>query len=223
MMTNNSSFSLPNLRWPLTLVLASALGCAAEDEPGLDTSTGGDTAGTTSHDHPNDESADSEHSTGMAGSTGSSPMDSSGSPATDTGSEDSTGDTGDAVTNSIVGSITRTAEPTGSGMGSVYVAVFADNPITNMEAAVVGQAVLEDIDMTDASRAFTYIIEDVPVRPEAYHVIAFLDDDANADAAAPGPDMGDLVTLDGAGSPTVIVTAGDPVAFNLVLNAVMPF
>jgi hypothetical protein len=83
--------------------------------------------------------------------------------------------------------------------------------------------VLADADLSDPTTVLVYLIEGLPVRPEPYHVVAFLDDDGNASMDAPGPDMGDLVTLDGTGAPTVVVTPGDPVPMNLVLNAVMPF
>lgn len=194
--------------WLATLALAAA--CSSDDPPddaALDT-------GTTETDPTGTSASASDASTSSAAT---------GTPDSSGADDPSTDDTGPAELGAIGGSITRTAEPTGGGLGTVYVAVFADNPITTMGAATLGQAVIEDADLTDPTTALTYTVEGLPVRSEPYHVVAFLDDDANASMDAPGPDMGDLVTLDGTGTPTVVVTPGDPVPMDLVLNAVMPF
>jgi hypothetical protein len=196
--------------WLAALVLAAA--CSTDDpadddalDAGVTETEAADTAGT--------DAASSDADTTTASS----------STPDSTGDASSSDDTGPAELGAIAGSITRTAEPTGGGVGTVYVAVFSDNPITSMDAATLGQAVLEASDLTDPTTALTYLIEGLPARDEPYHVVAFLDDDANASMDAPGPDMGDLVTLDGTGTPTVVVTPGDAVPMNLVLNAVMPF
>lgn len=218
--TMTSTLPLPSSRlalhaWLLALALTTACtGDEPSDDAALDT---GASEGTNAAADTNGSEAEpSDASTSTTPEPGT----------TDSGEDPSTGDPGDpgeAELGAIAGSITRTAEPTGGGVGTVYVAVFAENPITNMQAATLGQDVLEGSDLTDPTNALTYIIDGLPARDEPYHVVAFLDDDGNASMDAPGPDMGDLVTLDGTGTPTVVVTPGAPVPMNLVLNAVMPF
>lgn len=206
------SSSLAMGAWLLALVLTNACtGDEPSDDTALDTGASGGTNAAT--DTNGSEAASSDASTTDTPEPGT----------TDSGDDPSTGDPGEAELGAIAGSITRTAEPTDGGLGTVYVAIFAENPITNMQAPTLGQAVLEGSDLTDPTAVLTYVIDGLPARDEPYHVVAFLDDDANASMDAPGPDMGDLVTLDGAGTPTVVVTPGDPVPMNLVLNAVMPF
>lgn len=215
--TMTSTLSHPSSRiamsaWLLALTLTTACtGDEPSDDAGLETSASEGTNAAADTSGSEAESSDASTSTTPDPGT------------TDSGDDPSTGDPGEAELGAIAGSITRTAEPTDGGLGTVYVAVFAENPITNMQAPTLGQDVLEGSDLTDPTAVLTYVIDGLPARDEPYHVVAFLDDDANASMDAPGPDMGDLVTLDGTGTPTVVVTPGDPVPMNLVLNAVMPF
>lgn len=125
---------------------------------------------------------------------------------------------------SLVGSIRRTAEPRAGGVGHVYVAVFDRDPVLNRDDAVlVGRALVEDADLRAPDATVSYRVNEVPPRAEPYFVTAFLDDNGTVDAANPGPDRGDLVSLDGLASPSVTVDRAGDVPFDIVLNANLPF
>ena len=93
-------------------------------------------------------------------------------------------------------------------------------------AQVVGNALLEDVDLSAAGASVAYAIDGIPPRAEDYYVIAFLDDNGNVDTSDPssaGPDRGDLVSLNGVSTPKVsLPTAGDH-THDIDLNLVMPF
>ena len=95
----------------------------------------------------------------------------------------------------LEGSVTRSAMPTAGGDGDVYIALFDRDPVLDAEGAVaVGSGFLEDADLSADGAAVPYAIEDIPVRPEPYFVIAFMDDNDNVDPEDmenAGPDSGD--------------------------------
>lgn len=129
-------------------------------------------------------------------------------------------------TANLTGAITRSAEPQNGGVGNIYVAVFANNPISDMSQAPVARALIEDVDMTASDASVAYTVPDVPVRGEPYHVVAFLDDNGTVDPTDPsaaGPDMGDLITMNGLAVPTVTVTEPGAVELDLVLSFAFPF
>lgn len=157
-----------------------------------------------------------------------------GSPGSDAGGvmdgggvDAATGDdAGAAVTSTLMGEVTRTAEPRAGGVGHLYIGVFDQDPVTDRETAtVVGRVIVENADMSASGARIPYAVEGIPARAEPYYVSAFLDDNMNAgtDPATAGPDRGDLVTLDGLGSPSVTVPSADPVTFEIVLNTNLPF
>jgi hypothetical protein len=126
----------------------------------------------------------------------------------------------------LTGNVLRKAltKPQNGGKGDVYVAVFDHDPVTDRASAkVVGQTIVHDADMTADTAAVPYAVEAIPPRSEPYFVIAFLDDNHSAKAAAPGPDKGDLVSLDGLASPKVTLATPTAVSLDLPLNTVLPF
>ena len=125
---------------------------------------------------------------------------------------------------SLVGVVTRTAEPRAGGVGHLYVAVFDRDPVLDRDSArVVGNARVDDADMRDPGAAIPYRVDELPPRSEPYFVIAFLDDNANVDPSAPGPDRGDLVSLNGLSAPSVTAAGPEDVALDIVLNTTLPF
>lgn len=126
----------------------------------------------------------------------------------------------------VSGVITRSVAPEQDGVGNLYVAIFAEDPISNMMQAPVGQALIENANMAAADAEIAYSIADVPVRGAAYHVVAFLDDDGTAntmDPAEAGPDTGDLISLNGLATPTVTVSSPGEVELDIVLSLAFPF
>lgn len=125
---------------------------------------------------------------------------------------------------SLVGVVTRTAEPRAGGVGHLYVAVFDRDPVLDRDSArVVGNARVDDADMREPGAAVPYRVDGLPPRSEPYFVIAFLDDNANVDPSAPGPDRGDLVSLNGLSAPSVTAAGPGDVALDIVLNTNLPF
>lgn len=127
---------------------------------------------------------------------------------------------------SLTGKVQRKplTKPQNGGKGDVYVAVFDRDPVLDREnAKVVGQVIVADADMTADTASVAYTIEGLPPRAEPYAIVAFLDDNHTASGATPGPDKGDLVSLDGIAAPKVTVSKAGVTTFDLALNAVLPF
>ena len=122
--------------------------------------------------------------------------------------------------------MTRSAMPTAGGDGDVYIALFDRDPVLDAEGAVaVGSGFLEDADLSADGAAVPYAIEDIPVRPEPYFVIAFMDDNDNVDPEDmenAGPDSGDLLSLRGLASVSVTLDAPGEHALDIDLNSVLP-
>lgn len=132
-----------------------------------------------------------------------------------------------APTATLSGDVVRTTEPKAGGVGNLFIAVFESDPVVSMRtAAPVGQALVSDADMSADDAAIAYEVVGIPVRPEPYFIVAFLDDNGNAtvdDPAAAGPDRGDLVSLQGLASPSVSLDHAGVTTYDIVLNIAMPF
>ncbi len=126
-----------------------------------------------------------------------------------------------------MGTIARSAMPDGDATGNVFVALFDRDPVSNMSTAqVVGQVMIENANLAAAGATVAYVLDDVPMRPEEYFMIAFLDDNGNVDLSNPdgaGPDRGDLVSLNGVSAPRVTVATPGDHTHDIDLNLVMPF
>ncbi|GAB5543086.1 MAG: hypothetical protein RLO52_26805 [Sandaracinaceae bacterium] len=154
------------------------------------------------------------------------PAPDAGPPAEPDAGDPPAPDAAAGMTGGLAGVVTRTAMPRAGGVGHLYLAVFDRDPVTNRDTAmVVGRVIVEDADMSSADAAIPYAIDGIPPRAEPYFVSGFLDDNMNAgtDPETAGPDRGDLVTLEGFGSPTVTVSSAETVAYDIVLNTNLPF
>ena len=128
---------------------------------------------------------------------------------------------------SLVGFVQRTTtQPAHGGIGSVYVAVFDGNPVTDSASAVVvARTLLPNEDLSAENAQVAYRIDDVPVQSTAYQVIAFLDDANAVSASDPAPASGDLISLDLSGGISGIpLTVSQPgqITLDLPLNAQTP-
>jgi len=145
----------------------------------------------------------------------------------DPGPDDPDADPGPGGGASLTGAITRSAAPMGDAVGDIYVALFDRDPVLDMDnAVVVGRVLIEDANLAAAGASVAYTLPDVAPRGDDYYLVAFLDDNGTVDAADPdaaGPDMGDLVSLDGLAAPRVEVTTPGSHAHDIVLNSVLPF
>lgn len=191
------------LAFPLATLALVALGCGSADEAST-ASTAADAAPPVTAD---------------AGTTPTTP----GADAGSTTVSDAGTTTGGAT---LTGKVKRvaTTNPSAGGKGPIYVAVFDSDPVTNRQnARSVGNALIADADMSSATAAVDYTITNLPPRSQQYFVIAFLDDNKNATTAAPAPDRGDLVSMDGFSAPKVTLATATSVTLDLNLTMALPF
>ncbi len=128
------------------------------------------------------------------------------------------------TTGTLFGVVTRSAAPAAGGVGGLYLAVFDGDPLSGGQ--LVANSLIEGADMTAGDVSIAYQIEDIPVRPEDYFVIGFLDDNGTVnpnDESTQRPDRGDLVSLQGFGAPKVTVDSPGETEFDIDLNVNMPF
>ncbi len=126
----------------------------------------------------------------------------------------------------LSGNVTRSVAPTAGGVGNLFIALFEQDPVTSMNPpAPVGQVLIENADMSGDGAAIAYEIPNVALRADPYFIVAFLDDNGTAamDPASAGPDMGDLVSLSGLASPSVVINQAGVVQQDIDLNLAMPF
>ena len=128
-----------------------------------------------------------------------------------------------ATRTALFGSVTRTAKPMNGGKGNLYVAVFEGNPVVDAKnARLLGQKLIPDVDFTDMSVSIPYRIDGILAAQRPTQVLAFLDDNHTASTQQPGPDAGDLVTLEGLGGIKVTLMPDQDNSRDLVLNAIIP-
>lgn len=139
------------------------------------------------------------------------------------GGDGGTGGVSDSA--SLEGQIGRTARiPSGlDGIGNVYIAVFSDNPVTNMNAEALANTLIMDADLSVDGTGISYRVDNIPVSNEPRYVVAFLDDDGNVSQEDPSPKKPDLIAFDGISPISVTLATPGVTKLDLVLNAEMPF
>jgi hypothetical protein len=121
--------------------------------------------------------------------------------------------------------VVRTADIQEDGKGDLYVAVFTQNPVdlnAPDDLLPVAQVLIEDIDFNIASSGAPYVLEGIEPQNQPFFAIAFFDDNDNLDPNDPGPDKGDLVSLDGLSGIEIYIDQPGDYSLDLELNAVMP-
>jgi len=219
-----------------TAVLLLCIATAACSDSDSSTSSGGSTDTGAAHgDGANtDGNADDEDTGDVDGSdsppsptdsdastSGDDDADTSGAPGTDTDTDaDTDGDTGSGSAHAVSGSVLRSVAP-GEGndaVGTLYLSLLA-----SCDAGGVSEhgVELQDADLSANGASVAFAFEDVG--PGTYFLTGFLDDNANFDGA--GPDLGDLVAVDGIGPGCVEVNVQDEDVGGLTvdLNFVMIF
>ena len=125
----------------------------------------------------------------------------------------------------LLGTVTRSAEIQEDGVGDLYVALFDANPV-DLQATepplLVSQLRITALDLNEDEVSTGYVLEAIPPREEPYFVITFFDDNGTINEEEPGPDKGDLVSLDGLSAVEVILDSPGNFERDLVLNVVMP-
>lgn len=162
--------------------------------------------------------------TGVVADTGA--VTDSGPVATDTGVAVTDGAVTETASGaSLSGTVTRKAgtKPSAGGKGSLYIALFDGNPITDMMGAkLVARALIENVDMNPDGASIPYRIDGIPPSATERQVVAFLDDNKTASATNPAPDKGDLVTIEIPAFSGVKVKVAADTKLDLQLNAAIP-
>lgn len=137
--------------------------------------------------------------------------------------DDDGGDEGSTTPTGIAGTVSRGASATiavgRDGIGTVYVAAFAE---CSLDAELLGVVALPNADLSDPANEVAFMIDDIAA--DTVHLAVFLDDDGDADPMAPLPDGGDLVLTDVAGDGVLTCqeeAVGDQ-GIELVLNVAEP-
>jgi hypothetical protein len=220
----------------LELILGMALGaCAAEDNgsTAVTSAAPGDGSGASMDDGDDGESdtGDPEGDESNGGgdeSTSDDPSPETGASASasasdDGGEEESSGggEGGDPSTG-VRGAVIRSVAPAAGqdAIGTLYVGLLVE--CTADSASAGGATPIEGADLSADGSQVLY--EVTGIAAGTYYLVAFLDDNLNADAADPYADSADLVTAEGFAPGCVEVTVVDgqmttapaPVNLNLV-------
>jgi hypothetical protein len=83
--------------------------------------------------------------------------------------------------------------------------------------------IIPGVDMNPDDVAIPYKLLDVPVRKEPSFIVAFLDDNGTVNSDKPGPDKGDLLSLEGLSAPKITVDQPGPQSYDITLNTYLPF
>ncbi len=215
---------LHGLTHAAALLFALPLGCddSTTPETGVETGTSGDAATSGGTESPNDATTSGREGTSGTTSTSEEPQATTdGTAADDSSSEPDDGSTGGADTTvAVSGFVTRSVEPgaDGDATGTLYLSL--------MQTCETGASAIEGMEIADADLSVAgtnvpFSFDDVA--PGTYQLTGFLDDNGNFDGA--GPDLGDLVAVEGVGPGCVEVTVGEASVQNVALdlNFVMPF
>ena len=128
------------------------------------------------------------------------------------------GDTGLAPAATLSGTVTRAVEPTGDGIGELFVGVFAESPMAGGMEPVAMTTI--DVDFSSADAQVDYHLSTLGPREEPYFVLAYLDD--NGSGVLTGLDSGDLVSMQSLGTAwTISMPEAEDYTLDLELNIIM--
>ena len=125
---------------------------------------------------------------------------------------------GDAT---LRGEVTASVGPASGedGVGTLYIAVFTDNPLGGGGQVVRYDQLAADFTATGAS--YSYEVTFIPARSQPYSVLAFLDDDGDVDTGFPVPsavDMAAMLSFPPPVLPTLAMPASGDYVLDLTLN-----
>lgn len=220
------------------LIVAMALGaCAAEDNGSGDSGAltnpapadgsgaspdEDDDEGETGSDSNDPGDGDSEGGGGDESDSDDPPAESSAGESEGGGESSGGGDEGGDPATGVRGAVIRSVAPAmgQDGIGTLYVGLLLE--CTADSASAGGATPIEGADLSAEGSQVLY--EVTGIAPGTYQLVAFLDDNLNADASDPYADSADLVTAEGfaPGCVEVTIVAGQmttapaPVNLNLV-------
>jgi hypothetical protein len=113
----------------------------------------------------------------------------------------------------LKGKVTATVAPSADGKGTLYVSLHDQVP----PAGLLTSTLTNNADLSSPYGAETYFLS--ALAPGNYYLVVFLDDNANNNPFAPGPDKGDMVT---AKAIQVHVVAGVQNVQDVVLDKLQP-
>ncbi len=120
-------------------------------------------------------------------------------------------------------SSTLPIDPPPDGRGDIYVLLFESNPAVMPAPPVILSAMIENVDLSAPTLSVDYELPGIVARAEPYHLVVFLDDNENTTFAAPRPDAGDTVTMDGGHVPMVVIDTDTVHTFDVDMNLVLFF
>jgi len=119
--------------------------------------------------------------------------------------------------------VTRTAKAEEDGIGTLLIIVFSAPPFFETKSLEVARVLFRELDLSAKGAQHPYTIPGIPIREEAYWVVAIFDDDGDLNITGePGLRNGDLVCRLGEAYtwPKVVVPDGKPVLLDIDLNAI---
>ena len=129
----------------------------------------------------------------------------------------------DTQTANLQGTVTLSAMLEEDKQGTLYIALFEEDPAADLSnpPIEVDGVIIEMADFSDMDTSFTFNFNDITMRAEPYYVTALLDLNENA-AETSLPDKGDIISLMGQASPSIVIDQSN-VEMMLDLNFIFPF
>lgn len=114
--------------------------------------------------------------------------------------------------------------PQNGGKGSLYISVMDGDPVLGGGSVrSIAVQVVPNVDLNPDTAAVPYQLLDVPLRKEPYFVVAFLDDNGTVNQDKPGPDKGDLLSLEGLAAPKLTIDKPGTLDYDITLTTYLPF
>jgi len=165
----------------------------------------------------------------LSGCTQSEPMDAGPADAATAGSDAATFDLSSSCLPmscaTVEGVVKRKSGvlPQHGGKGPLFLSIMDGDPVFGGSPRLIAVQMIADVDLNPDNTMIPYRLTNVPIRKEAYSLMAFLDDNHTVTAQSSAPDKGDLISLDGLAAPKVTVDRVGTITADIVLTNYLPF
>ena len=123
----------------------------------------------------------------------------------------------------LIGTLTRSAPTQGDGLGTVTIAVFAEQPFREELPCEISRATYASVDVSLDTFHLDYVVRGIPTRSEPYFIAVVFDEVEGIDSAQPlEVERGDLADLRGAelSWPQVSIQDSSPVVLDVDINVI---
>jgi len=123
----------------------------------------------------------------------------------------------------LIGTLTRSAPTQGDGLGTVTIAVFAEQPFSEELPCELSRATYPTVEVGLDTFHLDYLVRGIPTRSEPYFIAAVFDEVEGIDSAQPlEVEIGDLADLRGAALswPQVSIQDSSPVVLDVDINVI---